>query len=291
MNNHCSLFFFIFINCHPLLKFVLYFIVRVVGGVKKADFMTGRIEVRVEGAREEWRTVCADGLNQAAADVICKEVHYDKAIMLAPSFFGSLTISQVSKYITDIKCKGTEASITECDITTEKHGICSIAHYNYASVLCVKNSTKDQSKIHTNTQQIERSFVSIVIFYLLSFPLVFLSGFKVKLTQGYHGAVIINQFGQDGTVCVEGWDEREANVTCRQFGYRGGVVLGPQEVFTRRQPVWFSEFNCTGDESKLQDCPRITKVSLHCVRSIKDAGVLCYNSTGTKQDIFNIFYF
>lgn len=101
---------------------------------------------------------------------------------------------------------------------------------------------------------------------------------------------MINQFGQDGTVCVDGWDEREANVTCRQFGYRGGVVLGPQEVFTRRQPVWFSEFNCTGEESKLQDCPRTTKVSLQCVRSIKDAGVLCYNSTGRWVFFFILIY-
>uniref|UniRef100_A0A8W8IB64 SRCR domain-containing protein n=1 Tax=Magallana gigas TaxID=29159 RepID=A0A8W8IB64_MAGGI len=225
--------------------------VRVVGGVKNSYFMTGRVEVRQEATGQDWRTVCADGINQAEANVICREVHYDRAIMLAPSFFGSLTISQVSKYIADIKCKGNETSITDCAITTELEGKCSIAHYNYASVLCVKNSDKDQS-------------------------------FTVKLSQKYHGAVMISQFGQDGTVCVDGWDEREANVTCRQFGYRGGVVLGPQEVFTRRQPVWFSEFNCTGEESKLQDCPRTTKVSLQCVRSIKDAGVLCYNSTGVQ---------
>ncbi|XP_061172170.1 deleted in malignant brain tumors 1 protein-like [Saccostrea echinata] len=225
--------------------------VRVVGGVKNSDYMIGRIEIRQERAREQWRTVCADGIHQSSADVICREVKYDRAIIIAPSFFGSLAVSKANRYIADIKCKGNETSIKDCRMTTERNGTCSIAHYNYASVLCVKNTTNEQS-------------------------------FTVKLTSGYHGAVIINQYNQDGTICVDGWDEREANVTCRQFGYLGGVVLGPQEVFTRRKPVWFSEFNCTGNEKKLQDCPKTTRVSLQCVRSIKDAGVLCYNSTGVK---------
>lgn len=122
--------------------------VRVVGGVKNSHFMMGRVEVRQEATGQDWRTVCADGINQAEANVICREVHYDRAIMLAPSFFGSLTISQVSKYIADIKCKGNETSITDCLLTTEAEGKCSIAHYNYASVLCVKNSDKDQCKIY-----------------------------------------------------------------------------------------------------------------------------------------------
>lgn len=127
------------------------FAVRVVGGVKNSDYMTGRIEVRQEGAREQWRTVCSDGINQNAADVICREVQYDRAILLAPSFFGSLSVSQTMKYIADVKCNGNESSIKKCKMATEKNGICSIAHYNYASVLCIKNTTKDESEYSFTT--------------------------------------------------------------------------------------------------------------------------------------------
>lgn len=145
------------------------FAVRVVGGVKNSYFMTGRVEVRQEATGQDWRTVCADGINQAEANVICREVHYDRAIMLAPSFFGSLTISQVSKYIADIKCKGNETSITDCAITTELEGKCSIAHYNYASVLCVKNSDKDQCKIHFKCILMYINYWIDSILYLITF--------------------------------------------------------------------------------------------------------------------------
>jgi hypothetical protein len=124
----------------------------VVGGVKKSGYMTGRIEVRQEGARERWRTVCADGINQEAANVVCREVQYDRAILLGPSFFGSLTVSQAMKYIADIKCTGRESSIKKCKMATERNGICSIAHYNYASVMCIKNTTKEESEYSVEIQ-------------------------------------------------------------------------------------------------------------------------------------------
>jgi hypothetical protein len=87
----------------------------------------------------------------------------------------------------------------------------------------------------------------------------------------------------NGTVCMEDWDDSDANATCHMIGYKGGVVFGPQEVYSRSMPVWYTQFNCTGSEGSLADCPSSPHVSLNCVRSIKNAGVLCYNTTGIKM--------
>lgn len=84
----------------------------------------------------------------------------------------------------------------------------------------------------------------------------------------------------NGTICTEGWDDRDANAFCHMVGYKGGVVFGPQEVYSRSMPVWYTNFNCTGAESSPAECDASPHVSLKCVRSIKNAGVLCYNSTG-----------
>lgn len=84
----------------------------------------------------------------------------------------------------------------------------------------------------------------------------------------------------NGTICTEGWDDKDANAFCHMVGYKGGVVFGPQEVYSRSMPVWYTNFNCTGAESSPAECDASPHVSLDCVRSIKNAGVLCYNSTG-----------
>lgn len=103
---------------------------------------------------------------------------------------------------------------------------------------------------------------------------------KVYLSDGYHGMVTIERYGINGTVCGDGWDEREANVTCQNLGYAGGVVLGPPEVYSRSLPVWYTNFSCNGLEDSLTDCEVNTTIPLSCVQSIKNAGVLCYNGTG-----------
>lgn len=111
----------------------------------------------------------------------------------------------------------------------------------------------------------------------------FFSEKKFYISDGYHGSVIVEQYGMNGTVCMEDWDDSDANATCHMIGYKGGVVFGPQEVYSRSMPVWYTQFNCTGSEGSLADCPSSPHVSLNCVRSIKNAGVLCYNTTGIKM--------
>lgn len=107
---------------------------------------------------------------------------------------------------------------------------------------------------------------------------------KFIIENGYNGLVTVQKYGINGTICTQGWDETDANVTCQMAGYAGGVVFGPPEVYVRKMPVWYSDMQCKGTETSLDDCARKSTVSLKCMTSIKNAGVLCYNSSG----IYNI---
>ena len=78
---------------------------------------------------------------------------------------------------------------------------------------------------------------------------------------------------------MDGWDDADADVICRENGYKGGVVLGGPLIYFRHDPIWFTKVSCS-DERSFADCPMSTDVPVTCSMNLKAAGVLCYNGTG-----------
>ena len=88
--------------------------------------------------------------------------------------------------------------------------------------------------------------------------------------------VELYQAGEWSTVSAEGFDERAADVACRQLGYRDGAVshgrVGEYLGGKGSGPVLFDPMACAGDEQRLQDCGRKANmfhshsydVGLHC---------------------------
>lgn len=91
-----------------------------------------------------------------------------------------------------------------------------------------------------------------------------------------------------GTICDDGWDDKDADVACRQMGYDGGYALAsadrggptvPSET-TTWAPVatLLSEVACDGDEEKLYYCDfNYNQAEFGCSHK-EDAGVKCYRS-------------
>lgn len=95
--------------------------------------MTGRVEII---KNNKWYSVCAQNFTQVTANLVCRDVGFDKAKILAPGSFGSLkSFGTVYK----INCNGSEKSLKECKFTIE--GKCSSVTINYASLLCIKHDT------------------------------------------------------------------------------------------------------------------------------------------------------
>merc|ERR1712038_466471 len=83
-----------------------------------------------------------------------------------------------------------------------------------------------------------------------------------------------------GTVCDDGWDDRDANVVCKQLGYHSGKRLELNETETRsrshdEEVIHMDDIECIGSETSLLDCHYETlPFEGHC-RHFEDAGVIC----------------
>lgn len=97
-----------------------------------------------------------------------------------------------------------------------------------------------------------------------------------------------------GTVCSEGWDDRDASVVCRRLGYRYGYALtSPASLHyapgDNNTPVHLTGVDCTGSETSLDAC-RGAQLSNRgdyggrgglnsvCLSHELDAGVVCRDS-------------
>lgn len=106
---------------------------------------------------------------------------------------------------------------------------------------------------------------------------------QYTLEMSYFGRVQVLQYGIQGYVCNDGWDDNSAKVMCKQQGYAGGVALGASHDYTYTpEPFWISEVKCNGKESKLTDCSLNDKGAM-CKR---EASVLCY-----KQGKFLLLHY
>ena len=79
-----------------------------------------------------------------------------------------------------------------------------------------------------------------------------------------------------GQICSTFFTEKEANVTCRQLGFSGGVPLVYEASETL--PFLLTGVHCNGDEKRITDCYTETQICYNNQR----AGVVCYNSTGNR---------
>ena len=82
-------------------------------------------------------------------------------------------------------------------------------------------------------------------------------------------------YGQWGTVCDDFWDLNDATVVCRQLGYVRAVFAYHSSQFGEGTgPIWLDNIQCTGTESRLDQCPH-NGIGVHnCVHS-EDAGIQC----------------
>ncbi|TSO98570.1 Neurotrypsin [Bagarius yarrelli] len=115
-------------------------------------------------------------------------------------------------------------------------------------------------------------------------------GIPLRLVGGENereGRVEILVAGQWGTICDDGWTDEDAEVVCRQLGYRGEAKARVMAYFGEGHgPIHFDNVKCTGAERSLTDCIK-QPIGSHNCRHSEDAGVICNygqwnNSTRVK---------
>ncbi|KAM9211327.1 LOW QUALITY PROTEIN: scavenger receptor cysteine-rich domain-containing protein DMBT1-like [Leptosomus discolor] len=192
---------------------------------------------------QQWGSVCDNGWDMEDAKVVCRQLGCSTPIS-APGWarFGR---GYDPIWLETVSCQGTEAALTEC--RAKVWGTHSCHHGEDASVVC-------------------------------SDPMA------LRLVDGPHrcaGRVeVLHQ--QQGTVCEDGWDLRDAEVVCWQLGCGAAVAAPGSAHFAQgRDPIWLDEVNCTGTESALSECTTKPK-GVHKCHHREDAGVVCSEPTEVR---------
>ena len=101
--------------------------------------------------------------------------------------------------------------------------------------------------------------------------------------------MLIFYSGQWGTICNDSWDISDAQVVCRQLGYKDGLTtFGGGNVFRGSRKVWLDDANCTGSEQSLTSCLHSGWGNHNCSSSV-GVGVEC-SLTGKFTVQLNTLY-
>ena len=92
------------------------------------------------------------------------------------------------------------------------------------------------------------------------------------------GRVEVFYNGKWGTVCDDKWDLKDAQVVCRQVGYKyaiKAILSGKASVGSG--PIWLDYVDCAGSEKSLSSCSHSGLGIQRCGHS-RDSGVQCSNT-------------
>ncbi|KAM7385010.1 hypothetical protein PAMP_001111 [Pampus punctatissimus] len=99
----------------------------------------------------------------------------------------------------------------------------------------------------------------------------------------WEGRVEIYHQGEWGTVCDDNWTELNAQVVCRQLGFRGQAKVAPDGVYEEGQGlILLDEVQCLGSEASLLACTH-SKWGQHDCSHSEDVGVSCEREDDTNE--------
>ena len=109
---------------------------------------------------------------------------------------------------------------------------------------------------------------------------IFPEPFQIRLIDGpfpSQGRLEVYHAGKWGTVCGHQFDQRDADVACKQLGYHyalgffesGWFQGGTWRYGESNGPVWLDNIHCTGDEMTLGQCRHLPWGSFHRVAEYK----------------------
>ena len=101
------------------------------------------------------------------------------------------------------------------------------------------------------------------------------------------GRVEVFYNGQWGTICDDEWDIDNAEVVCRQLGYKYAFrALRGSEVPDGTGQIWLDYVNCIGTERRLASCSHTGWGNNDCEHK-EDAGVECLSQGNISSFIAN----
>ncbi|KAK3090315.1 hypothetical protein FSP39_010872, partial [Pinctada imbricata] len=231
---------------------------------------SGRVELNYYG---EWGVICDDGWDLKDAGVACRMLGYNfgarKAVVM--SQFGS---GNSNFLLDDVNCTGNEISLSDCNRKPWKSHDCK--NYEVAGVICnpSKECSSDEFRC-ANKQCVLIQKICDGNNDCADNSDEQKCNIKIQLADGennHSGRVEIVRNGVLGTVCDDGWDDKDAAVICRMMGFRDGGLA--KKYSPGRGVIWLDDVECTGNETSIVDCPHRPWADHNCGHT-EDAGVNC----------------
>ncbi|KAI4900371.1 hypothetical protein NFI96_001986 [Prochilodus magdalenae] len=181
-----------------------------------------------------WGTVSDDLWDIEDAQVVCRQLQCGVALSApVPAQFGPGT---GPIWLNEVECEGNETSLWNCSFQLCGEDEC--GHKDDVGVVCSDHLT------------------------------LRLSGGNGSCS----GRLEVYHNSEWGSVCVDLWDVRDAQVVCRQLGC--GPVNGSSVFGAGSGTVWLNRVKCRGNEIHLWDCPHSLKSHTDCSHRQR-AGVTC----------------
>ncbi|XP_069819302.1 CD5 antigen-like [Dendropsophus ebraccatus] len=200
---------------------------------------TNRCNGRLEVEHDgEWATVCDYNWKGFNSMVVCKQLKCGSPKAAMPC--GPLKKGASNVWMNEVKCSGEEKSLSECPMSPVRKHKC--LHRSDVWVTCREP-------------------------------------FQVRLVDGPSrcmGRLEVYHDGQWGSVCDDHWDDRDANVTCRQMecGSCQPRMRGRKRFGQSRGKIWLDDVECNGDEASLEKCKH-RMWSYHDCTHEEDVSVYC----------------
>ncbi|XP_068177668.1 neurotrypsin isoform X3 [Antennarius striatus] len=231
------------VSCNPLTDGT----VRLVGGEASYE---GRLEVFYRG---QWGTVCDDGWTNLNTQVVCRQLNYrlgETLLSDGPNItpIQDFGLGSGPILLDDVSCTGKEPSLLLCNRREWFRHDCT--HHEDVNIAC-------------SPEHNEESLPNSV-------PVRLVGGESQR-----EGRVELYLSGQWGTVCDDGWSDRDAEVVCRQLGYSGVSKARVMAYFGEGTgPIHVDNVKCSGEERSIADCIKQAP-GIHNCRHSEDAGVIC----------------
>uniref|UniRef100_A0A8V5GVV8 Soluble scavenger receptor cysteine-rich domain-containing protein SSC5D n=1 Tax=Melopsittacus undulatus TaxID=13146 RepID=A0A8V5GVV8_MELUD len=187
---------------------------------------------------QQWGTVCDDNWDLVDAGVVCRQLDCGRALS-APGR-GQFGRGDGVIWLDETNCTGTESALSSCPARPWGTGNC--YHGEDAGVVCSgEGSTPLPIRLANSSQPCT-------------------------------GRVEVLHREQWGAVCRQGWDQRDADIACRELGCGTALPASEGADFgSGTLPVSMENVECQGTERSLRECPAGHGRCEHGKR----AGVVC----------------
>ncbi|XP_073208968.1 neurotrypsin-like isoform X3 [Lepidochelys kempii] len=197
----------------------------------------GRVELYFSGL---WGTICADHWTDWDASVVCRQLGVSEIGTARKNFLAAW--GPVPLRLQSANCHGDEKALLQCGYQEAASGAC---NQGIAAAECVPPAG---------------------------------AGAPLRLAGGkesFAGRVEVYHDGKWGTICDDQWDDRDAEVVCRQLGFSGTPKAFSWAHYGQGSgPILLDEVECSGNELSLDQCKKNNWGQQNCDH-IEDAGVSC----------------